>query len=97
MSRVSTGGLARLDMYEFMQRYNGLVMSSCPDTLRVLSRVHQGGCVSVGTVLRKWTSEEAVVRNSRVSSTQLRVATYVEVVWPEGHCPRCPIEVLVAV
>lgn len=99
MGRVVIGSLVLLDMHAYLKMRPNLLLSNCEKTLRSLERVRSGGCVSVGTVLRRWSAEEAIHFNDRrrPSSSALRVVTYVEVSWPEGLSPKCPIDVLVPI
>lgn len=92
----------RLDMHEYLKLLPHMMLtnwSSCEKTKQVLERVRRARCVSVGTVLRRWSAEEAIHVNDRRRrfSSALRVVTYVEVTWPEGLSPKCPIDILVPV
>ena len=97
--RVTPGGIVRLEPEAYKQHYN-LIARECPESARVLMSVYASdpGSSPTGLVIRKWTREvlTSVAHSSvRATQAQLKVVTYVEVIWPAGRCPQCPIEILV--
>jgi hypothetical protein len=88
--RLSVGDLVVLDRDQYAQFETEAWRLNFPESEELLTRIFNQSHPAVGIVLKKWVRESLVSHGSR---SKIRVLTYVDVAWPDGHC-TCPSEVL---
>lgn len=97
--RVTPGCIVRLDRNSYEKNYLRIVRE-CLESEGLLSAVYDCDPDSspTGLVIRRWTREVLTpASHPHAPREELRVVTYVEVIWPAGRCPKCPIEILIPV